>query len=275
MRKPRLPAPSAPNSGASAGTSYNWAGYVASGGGFTSLSGSWTVPQVSAGGNFSGNATWIGIGGVNANDLIQVGTQAVTQGSTTTYQAWYETLPSLSQNMPITINPGDFITASLAESAAGQWTIFLRDNTDNQSFQTVVPYNSSSSSAEWIEEMPSQGNGAFIPLDNFGSVQFYNAATVKNGQSLILSQTGAMPMTMINALNQALATPSAIGSDGQSFTITRTAAAPSSSVTPFGRRGQSRVGVGVNGFAPGQRNWHERGFSRMNLRFFTRFSFER
>jgi hypothetical protein len=32
-------------------------------------------------------------------------------------------------------------------------------------------YSSSLSSAEWIEKMPSTGS-SFVPLDNFGSVQF-------------------------------------------------------------------------------------------------------
>jgi hypothetical protein len=106
------------------------------------------------------------------------------------------------------------------------------------------------SSAEWIEEMPTQGNGGLIPLDNFGSVQFSSGTTIKDGQSLNISQTGAQAMTMLNASQQTLASPSALGYDGASFSVTRGSAAVTTSpnTVPYGRRGWSRTGVGVRGF---------------------------
>src|SRR5690348_4888732 len=64
-----------------AGTSSNWAGYVAEGGTYTGVSGAWhvPVPQDSAATSVAADATWVGIGGVESHDLIQAGTQAIVE----------------------------------------------------------------------------------------------------------------------------------------------------------------------------------------------------
>src|SRR5438445_9051939 len=63
-------------------SSSNWSGYAANGGTFTSVTATWTVPTVSA--TSSGaDATWVGIGGLTSNDLLQAGTQAMVDGSGT------------------------------------------------------------------------------------------------------------------------------------------------------------------------------------------------
>lgn len=165
--------PAAPNSGASVGSSYNWAGYTATGGTFTAVSGNWVIPSTTTSGSVSADAEWIGIGGISSNDLIQVGTQTIFNNGQATYQAWYETLPSASQNIAIAVKPGDFINASLSQQQTGQWAITLIDTTTKQNFSTVIPYSSSLSSAEWIEEMPTAVGSGFIPLDNFGASQIF------------------------------------------------------------------------------------------------------
>jgi hypothetical protein len=70
----------ASNVGRELNHSNNWAGYVATGGTFTSVSGSWIVPQVNATGT-SSDATWVGIGGTTSRDLIQTGTRAVVNSN--------------------------------------------------------------------------------------------------------------------------------------------------------------------------------------------------
>jgi len=239
------------NSGAGLNASYNWAGYVTTGSNITSVSGTWIVPQVPATANFSADAAWIGIGGVTGSDLIQTGTQEIVNNSAVTYQAWYELMPGLSRPISITVNPGDSISASITEQSANQWTISLRDNTNGQNFNTTVTYNSSLSSAEWVEEMPSQGNGGFIPLDNFGSISFSGGYAVESGNTVNIAGAGAQSMAMYNSQNQALATPSALGNDGASFMVSRNSAvatSPAATTVPYGRSGWRRVGVGVQGF---------------------------
>ncbi len=248
----------ASNVGRGLNQSNNWAGYIATGGTFTSVSGSWIVPQVNTTGT-SSDATWVGIGGTTSRDLIQTGTRAVVNNNgQVSYQAWYETLPANSRKVPLTINPGDSITASIAQQSTNQWAISLHDTTTGQSYQTNVTYASSLSSVEWIEEMPVLGR-SFIPLDNFGSVQFSALSTVKDGTTLTPAQANAHSIVMVNYSGQALAQPSAIGSDGASFTVTRTASAPTQIVSHISRSGWRRVVTGIHGFQPFYRQSHGRG----------------
>ncbi|VVB88737.1 Peptidase A4 family protein [uncultured archaeon] len=244
------------NSGSGIDNSYNWAGYVASGGTYTSISGSWIIPQINSPIANTADTSWIGIGGVTNGDLIQTGTQAIVNAAgKVSYQAWYELLPRGSVPISVSVNPGDSITASITQQQNNQWSILLRDNTNGQSFQKTVTYSSSLSSAEWIEEMLSAGRGrGFIPLDNFGIVQFSNASTIKNGNTINIAPAGAEKMTMANGW-QDLATPSAIGSDGSTFAVTRTNVTSTPSIRhPFGRRGWQRTGIGIRGIVPSRWN---------------------
>lgn len=215
--------PAALNIGSESNLSYNWAGYTASTGPYTGIGASWTVPDSTSLSKTqtSIDATWIGIGGVATGDLIQAGTQTIINANgQTTYQAWYEILPGASQVVPLTVKPGDAIIASITQQTQNTWAISFSDTTTNAGYQISVPYSSSLASADWIEEMPSINN-QFAALNNFDAVQFGNAWTVQNGSRINLVQAGAKAMTMVNAQNQVLVQPSAIGSDGASFSVTR------------------------------------------------------
>lgn len=256
--------PAAVNLGSNGNTSLNWAGYVANQGTFTSVSGTWTLPSIPAATSVAADATWVGIGGTTNQDLIQGGTQAITNSSgTVSYEAWYEILPQATQPIPIPISAGDSVSVSITETSLNQWQISFRNNTTNQNYQASVQYTSSHSSAEWIEEMPSSPQ-TFLPLDNFGSVSFMGGSAVQNGNQVTISGSNAQMLTMITGNGQALATPSALGSDGASFTVTRSSVA----ATPSGRvrvvlRGRSwrRTGVGVEGYTPSPRSGRGNIFS--------------
>lgn len=215
--------------------SSNWSGYSASGGTYTAVAATWKVPTISANSTVGADATWVGIGGVRSTDLIQVGTDATVQRNQVTYEAWIELLPRPSQTVPLVVNAGDTISASITQQADGTWQIVIKDLTTSQTYQTNVSYNSSRSSAEWIEESPSVGRAAVLPLDNFGSVSFSNATTVVNGRQETIQQAGGQPITMNNSFGQVLAQPSTLGSDGESFSVSRTSA-PSSVVRIGGGR---------------------------------------
>lgn len=222
------PAPTQPTPATGIGQSQNWSGYAATGGTFTGVSGTWTVPQVAANGSSGADATWVGIGGVTSRDLIQAGTQATDVGGAVRYSAWVETLPQPSTPVPLTVNPGDTVSVSISQQAAGTWQINFQDTTTGQTYQTTEAYTSSLSSADWVEEAPATGGGQrVVPLDSFGSVQFQAGAAVENGKSVTLAQAGAQPITMIDRYGQTLAQPSALGSNGASFSVTEAAAAQS------------------------------------------------
>jgi hypothetical protein len=203
-------------------TSSNWSGYVAAGGTYTSVTGTWTVPQV-ASTTTGADATWVGIGGVSGTDLIQAGTQATSVGGSVTYEAWIEMLPDSSRTVSLGVAPGDSVTVTITEQSSGQWLIAMVNNTTKATYQRSVSYRSSRSSAEWIQEAPSSGR-SIIPLDDFGAVHFTGGSAVRDGKTLDLRALGATAVAMINRSGQAIAQPSTLGADGSSFTVTRTSA---------------------------------------------------
>ncbi|HEY1297261.1 MAG TPA: G1 family glutamic endopeptidase [Chloroflexota bacterium] len=216
-------------------TSHNWSGYAATGGTFTQVTGTWTVPQFNSDNPGGIDAAWVGIGGVRSRDLIQAGTQQTVFGAgRTQYEAWIEMLPRASRPVPLQVHGGDSVTVDISEQATNQWLIHFVNNTTGQTYDTTQQYASTHSSAEWVEEAPSGGRGGgVLPLDNFGTVQFSGGSTTKNGQSMSIASAGSKAITMIGSGNQALAVPSDLGSDGASFTVARTDAP----VNTAGRRG--------------------------------------
>jgi len=245
--------------GAANAQSFNWAGYVATGGSYTGIGGTWTIPSVPTATSLEADAAWVGIGGVQGQDLIQAGTQdIVNPGGAVTYQAFYEILPATSVIVPLAMHAGDSVTAAITETAASEWAISLRNNTTGQTYATSVNYQSSLSSADWIQEMPSAPSG-FVPLDSFGSVSFASAYAVVNGAQTNLSGTGAQALTMTNRAGAVLADVTSTGSDGASFTVTRESGTPSASSgygsnLGYGQGGRwRRVGVGIQGYVPGTR----------------------
>jgi hypothetical protein len=214
-------------------TSHNWSGYVATSGVYTGVTGTWIVPPAGINSPAGVGATWVGIGGVTGQDLIQAGTQDLAAGGgQAQFQTWIEMLPQAPQQVPVAVVPGDSVTVSIDEQGAGTgvWQISINNNTSGETYQTTVNYTSSESSAEWIQEAPASSSGV-VPLDFFNSVSFSAAAATQDDQTVDLAQAGAQPVTMLNASDQALAVPSAIASDGSGFTVTRTSAPATTSTS--------------------------------------------
>ncbi len=218
-----------PNTGSSTPTtssytSTNWSGYLAASSSYTAVSASWTATSpLPEGYTTSADSTWIGIGGVTSDDLIQVGTQNIVEpnGQVLT-AAFYEMLPAASVNIStMTVHSGDSISASISEVSSGVWSISITDNTDSQSYSSTVSYASSLSSAEWVEEDPSYTNYRLIPFDNFQTASFSDTSTVANGTTDNLMSADAQQITMVNAGDQTIAATSAIGSDDESFSVSR------------------------------------------------------
>ncbi len=264
-QQPQPPQPIVPNTPGDESTSHNWSGYAATGGSYTAVSGSWTVPQFTPDASFGMDATWVGIGGVRSRDLIQAGTQQVVSGSgATQYEAWIETLPQVAHPVALAIHPGDSVTVSLVEQSPNQWLVSFSNTTTGQTFQQNVSYNSSHSSAEWVEEAPSAGRGTILPLDDFGKIDFTGGSAVRDGQTVSIAASGARGITMLGASGQTLATPSSLGSDGASFSVTRSSAPADAQGVPargFGRggNGQGRQGSS-RGFGQGGRGSGSQGF---------------
>ncbi|MHB1005558.1 MAG: G1 family glutamic endopeptidase [Chloroflexota bacterium] len=242
-------APTAPSSD----VSRNWSGYAATGGKFTSVTGTWVVPQSNGSTTFGSSASWVGIGGVSTRDLIQAGTQQVSSGSgTVRYSAWIELLPAAPTTVPLTIRPGESVTVTITQQSGGQWVVVLKNGTTGQTYQKTVRYASSLTSAEWVQEAPSTGRRV-VTLDDFGTVQFSAGSAVKDGKSQSLADLDAQPISMIDAFGDVLAAPSALSADGGGFSVSRSPITPNNAQPLQGRGSRSTqpsVPTGPNFLSP-------------------------
>jgi hypothetical protein len=214
--------------------STNWFGYNAGalerGTLFNSTTADWTVPTATQhrSGEAESSATWIGIGGgcldagcgLNDATLIQTGTeQDVDASGHATYSAWWELVPVPAVTISnLSVSPGDHMHASVAESVPNSelWTITLKDVTRNESFSTTVPYTSTHSTAEWIEETPltvGAGGTGEASLPTLTPTQF-SSATV-NGASARL--TPAEELQLIDSSGKVIGTPSAPNAQANGF----------------------------------------------------------
>jgi ketosteroid isomerase-like protein len=225
-------------------TSNNWSGYAAANGKYTAVTGTWTLPEVKITGSPGTEGTWVGIGGLRSRDLIQAGTSSTTHGGQVTYEAWIETLPAPPHTVLLAVNAGDSVTTSITEQMTGQWLITLKNNTTGKSYSEPIQYQSSYSSAEWIEEAPASPRG-LLPLNEFGSVKITNGSAVKDGQTVNIAQAGGQPITMIDRRERPIVQPSALEADGATFSATKVASTVGTAPVqpqqqPGGRRGRGR-----------------------------------
>ncbi|HUA05354.1 MAG TPA: G1 family glutamic endopeptidase [Solirubrobacteraceae bacterium] len=215
-------------------TSNNWFGYNlgALGDGdklFSSITGSWTVPTATqhTTGQAEDSADWIGIGGgcvdsgCDATDetLIQTGTeQDVSSTGAASYDAWYELVPAPEIEISnMTVDPGDQMHASLTQLAgeSNVWQVTIQDVTRNETYSTTVPYSSTQSTAEWIEETPleigtSPGLAALPNLTN----PAWNALTVNGGNPGLNTSE---EMDLVDSSGNVIGSPSAPNSTTNGF----------------------------------------------------------
>jgi len=189
--------------------SKNWSGYVVakfeSGEAYTSAQGTWTVPAVTyfAGYRAEYSASWVGIGGFCKNlnctatdhTLIQLGTeQDVSSSGLTDYYAWYELLPRPPKLIPLAVNSGDIITASLqcvahCSAARQSWTLTMNDQTTQASWTNTFTYASKELSVEWIEEAPALA-GRILPLADYDTLVFDPNTANGSSPNLSISANG-------------------------------------------------------------------------------------
>lgn len=179
----------------STAVSSNWAGYVAqpstAGSRFTSVSGTWTVPNVTCvKGRASYSAVWVGLGGYqeSASSLEQVGVDAdCTRGAHASFASWYELLPAAPIALALKIRPGDQVSASVTARGHAV-TLRLRDLTSAKRFSTTKHVRRIDlTSAEWIVEAPSgcsrSGSCSTLALSDFGDVAFTGAGATARGHT--------------------------------------------------------------------------------------------
>ena len=197
---PVFPSPGA----ASPLDSSNWSGYIESGGPFSQVMGTFTVPSLPAGTPRTDQMSeWVGIDGGNGdNALIQAGFNESPDSASPSgfvIQPWWEILPASETYInSVDIAAGDTVTVVIEQVNGTQWGITLTDNTNGQSFTTDQTYTGPASTAEWIVEALTV-NGAvstlapYSPAVGFSNLGFIGSDTTL--QEVVMMQGGAQVST--------------------------------------------------------------------------------
>jgi hypothetical protein len=236
---PRIAATASPQ------VSANWSGYVAAAAPpvgadapaespltFSNVTGSWRLPKARCvKGRADAAAFWVGIGGsdANATALEQVGTTAQCNSrGVVTYYAWWEIVPAPAIRLSMKVRPGDRVTAAVLVNGS-KVAMSLKNTTRGTRFSRTVTGTQlpDVTSAEWIAEAPSActttGLCRVVPLANFGSVTFSNAAATANQVTGTISDPTwlATPIRLIpdEAGGSSGAAPGTLSADGRSFRI--------------------------------------------------------
>lgn len=204
----------APEPDAPIDKSTNWSGYGLTGGPFTSVSGTFNVPAITASGSAQMSAAeWAGIDGFGpgASSIIQAGVDESYSpifGNVTF--PWYELYPAPSIPIAMPVSANDEVTVAISEVSAGLWDLLVRDNTNTQSFDAQFSYSGADNTVEWIMEAPfSVASQSVIPLPQFTTVTFTNLAATPTAQPatrFVMFQDG-----------QQISTPSPLTANG--FTV--------------------------------------------------------
>lgn len=235
----------------------NWGGYIAappSGQGYTRISGSWTVPTITATQTNALAAQWIGLGGVSTSDLLQIGTIESLENGQPKAEVFWEKLPDTAQIIAA-VPIGSTVTANIApkDSTNTVWNLTYTVNTpvgETETDTIEVTLDAAyaqeiGTSVEWISEDPSTQNNRLYPLANMGVVK-YNSARVDD-QPLNSSGNKVIPVAMVAKNGEVLIAPSALGSEGESF-----------STTVLATQTETQTGTGTdnqNGTLPGKSHY--------------------
>ena len=223
-------------------SSSNWAGYDATGGGFSSVTASWTQPAVLPDASQDSVASfWVGLDGDGSPTVEQIGTQAENSFGSVSYIAWYEMYPASEVPIPsMIISPGDVMTGTVTSTGGGSFTLALFDATTGSSFtKTSSSASAQRYSAEVVAEAPSSGS-TVLPLANFGTAHFTDCAF--NGKPI---SAFAYNQIDLASGSTTLAATSALGADGASFSVTSyPSSIPATTVTGFSPR-SGKVGTSV------------------------------
>ncbi|TVY40489.1 Aspergillopepsin [Lachnellula subtilissima] len=187
--------------------STNWAGAVLIGTGYTSVTGTFTVPTPSTAGS---GASWVGIDGDTCSTaILQTGIDWTKSGSSVTYDVWYEWYPDYSYDFSdISISAGDTIKATVTATSKTGGTAKVENVTTGKTVTHSFSGESSEGdlceyNAEWIVEAYEE-NGSQVSLANFGTETFSSASAVKSGTSV--GPSGATIIDMRNSAGSTVVT---------------------------------------------------------------------
>jgi hypothetical protein len=213
--------------GSTAVSSYNWAGYAATGanGTVTKVSGAWVQPAVTCSSGQSLAAFWVGIDGFNSGTVEQDGSLAWCSGGVATYYVWWETYPANAVQTWATISAGDHISASVTyHASSGMFTMALKDTTSGGSWtKSSANHGALESSAECIAERPAgaSNSSGLYALSKFKTEKFTSCKATIAGTSGGIGTFTSYAITMVSYPSGTRTLASVSGLTGNSkFTVT-------------------------------------------------------
>jgi Peptidase A4 family len=205
--------------------SSNWSGYAATGQRFSDVKGSWVQPSVSCTSRRAQYASfWLGLDGYSSDTVEQIGADSDCQGrNRSSYYAWYEMYPSGSVEVPLSVEPGDSLSAQVAVSGS-TYTLTISDSRSGIYATRQTLTGAANSSAEWIAESPEicSFTCTLASLADFGTLTFSNAAAATSGSRT--EPIGAFPnseeIVMETSNGTVRAQPSSLSVGGSVFSDT-------------------------------------------------------
>jgi hypothetical protein len=207
--------------------SANWSGYVAGGGPYSVVKGTFTVPSPVSGTPSDGQVSeWVGVDGASSSDtsLIQAGVAESADPQSpggVSVQPWWEILPAAETNIStVPVSVGDRVTVTIWHLGGTRWEINLTDDTNGHSYTTPPEqFTGAGSSAEWIVEAPAQclaqDQCQLTPLAP------YSPDVAFRDLGMSGAETSLDQVTMVQG-GQSVSTPSGLGSGQFSVRYTGT-----------------------------------------------------
>jgi hypothetical protein len=189
----------------------NWAGYDATGGPFTGVRGTFTVPGVGAGATSSEYTTvWVGLDGADNDNLMNAGIiEEVDPSNASAFlvSAFWVIGVGSSLNMidSVDVSAGDTVSVIISQVSGTTWEISLQDVTNGESYSTTQTYTGPGSEADWI--VSSGSVEPFTPAVSFSNLGVAGTAT-------------GLEEPVLYVGNSAAATPSALS--GTNFSVSYT-----------------------------------------------------
>ncbi len=203
--------------------SSNWSGYVAVGGPFSAVRGTFRVPT-SVGGPYGSQVSeWVGLDGTGSGDpsLIQAGvSEAPEQANPYRFSVrpWWEVLPSAETPINgLDVRAGDQVSVTIWQVGPQAWEVNLTDTTTGQSFTSPPEhYSGPGLSADWIVEAATQCSYECQPsmLASFSPAVSFSALGMAGAP-----QTSLDEVAMVQGFRQ-VSTPSELAPGGFSVSYT-------------------------------------------------------
>ena len=188
--------------------SSNWAGAVLIGSGYTSVTGTFTVPTPSAPSGADSDeqycaTAWVGIDGDTCQSaILQTGVDFCIDSSGTTFDAWYEWFPDYSHDFSgISISAGDKVKVTVDASSKTAGTAIVENLTTGKTVSHTFTGQDDNAlcetNAEWIMEDFSSFL-SLVPFANFGTVTFTDISATSGDSSVGASNAAIIDIQQNN-----------------------------------------------------------------------------